>query len=187
MPGPLLAVLCLWVAWFASWLLARRWAKLTVSRPARGDQRLYTLVVDIGFLLMVAPVFRALGPRLWILPPAIAWTLVAVAAAGFAFCWWARLHLGRNWSWSVTLKQSHEIIDSGPYGLVRHPIYTGLIVAGAATTLLQAKALSLVGYAAMVAGLWIKARLEERFLRQELGEDAYGAYAARTGMLLPRL
>ena len=87
----------------------------------------------------------------------------------------------------MTLKESHQIVDTGPYGLVRHPIYTGLIVAGAATAMLEAKALSLLGYALMVGGLWIKARLEERFLKAELGEAAYVAYARRTGMLLPGL
>lgn len=181
---PIIAALCLWVAWFASWLLARDWSKPTLARPARGAQTLYTLVVDAGFLLMVAPVFRALGPRLYALPAPVAWGLVAGAAAGFGVCWWARLHLGGNWSWSVTLKEHHAIIDSGPYRLVRHPIYTGLIIAGACTTTLVAKTPSLAGYALMVAGLWIKAGLEERFLTRELGQD-YVAYARRTAMLLP--
>ena len=187
MSAPLYAALLLWAAWFASWLAARRWSRATVMRPPRGAETLYTIVVDAGFVLMVAPVFRVLGPRLWALPAPIAWALVAVAGLGFGFCWWARLHLGLNWSWGVTLKRSHEIVETGPYRWVRHPIYTGLIVAGGATTLLEAKALSVAGYGAMAVGLWIKASLEERFLRSELGEVAYAPYAARTGKLLPRL
>lgn len=185
--SPVICVLALWAAWFASWLLARGWSKATIRRPAPGAETLYAIVVDAGFILMTAPVFRALGPRLWSWRPAAAWALAGLAALGFAICWWARLRLARHWSWGVTLKESHEIVDHGPYAVVRHPIYTGLIIAAAATTLLQAKALSVVGFAMMVAGLWIKARLEERFLRVELGEATYGAYAARTGMLFPRL
>jgi len=185
--APTIVVLALWAAWFVSLLLARGWSKPTVRRPAQGDEALYTIVLDAGFILMVAPVFRALGPRLWSWPPAAAWALVGLAALGLGIGWWARLRLAQNWSWSVTLKESHEIVDRGPYRVVRHPIYTGLIMAGGATTLLQAKALSVVGYVAMVVGLLVKARLEERFLRAQLGEAAYDAYAARTGMLLPKL
>jgi protein-S-isoprenylcysteine O-methyltransferase Ste14 len=144
-------------------------------------------VVNAGFVLMAASAFRALGPRLWRLPTSAAWALAGLAIAAFGLCWWARLHLGRTWSWGVTLKQSHPIVETGPYGVVRHPIYTGVIVAAAATALIEAKAAALAGLALMVARLSIKARLEERFLTAELGAAAYGAYAARTGMLLPKL
>jgi protein-S-isoprenylcysteine O-methyltransferase Ste14 len=164
--------------------MARDWSKPTLSRPAAGAQTLYTLVVDAGFVLMIAPVLRALGRRLYTLPALAAWALVIGVAAGLGFSWWARWRLGRNWSWSVTLKADHAIIETGPYRFVRHPIYTGLIVAGVCTAALEGKALSMAGCALMVAGLWIKARLEERFLGEELGED-YRAYARRTGMLLP--
>ena len=183
----MIAVLLVWAVWLLSWVLARGWSKPTVGRPAARAEILYTIVVDAGFVLMIAPVLRALGPRLWVWPPAVQWTLVAATGFGLGLCWWARISLGRNWSWTVTLKEAHEVVESGPYRLVRHPIYTGLVLAGAATTLLEAKPLSAAGYVAMVTGLWIKARLEERFLRSTLGEAAYDPYAARTGMLFPRL
>lgn len=54
---------------------------------------------------------------------------IAVMIAGFAFCWWARIHLGRLWSMRVTKKEGHHVVDTGPYGVVRHPIYTGILVA----------------------------------------------------------
>ncbi len=182
---PLMTVLGLWAAWLGSWVLAPRGTSVR-GRPTRGAQVVYTLAVDAGFVLMVAPVLRALGPRLYALPMSVAWALVGAVVAGLALCWWARRRLGRNWSWNVTLKKDHAIIDSGPYRFVRHPIYTGLIVAGVGTAVLEAKVLSFAGFAVMTAGLWIKARLEERFLSHELG-DAYRAYARRTGMLLPGL
>ena len=185
--APPIAVLIAWAIWLASWTLAMGRSEPTVSRPTPGAERLYTVVVNAGFVLLVASAFRALGPRLWSQPGSAAWALVGLAIAGFGFCWWARLHLGRTWSWSVTLKQSHPIVDTGPYGLVRHPIYAGVIVAAAATAAIEARAAALAGLALMVAGLSIKARLEERFLTAELGAVAYGAYAARTGMLLPKL
>jgi len=136
---------------------------------------------------MFVSVFHRLGPRLWVLPAAAAWSLVIVASLGFALCWWARWRLGRNWSWGVTLKESHVVVDTGPYRFTRHPIYLGLLIAGAATVALEAKAAAVAGYAAVAAGLWYKARLEERFLRSRLGEQSYGVYASRTGMMLPKL
>ena len=108
-----------------------------------------------------------------------------LTVAGFLFCWWARLHLGRLWSGSITLKSDHRVVDTGPYRLVRHPIYTGLIMAALGMALEKATLLAFGGLALLVVGLWLKARFEEGFLRAELGRQAYDAYAARTPMLLP--
>jgi protein-S-isoprenylcysteine O-methyltransferase Ste14 len=105
--------------------------------------------------------------------------------AGLLFTWWARLHLGRLWSGSITRKEGHRVIDTGPYGLVRHPIYTGLIFALFATAIAQAAISGLAGAALIAFGLWVKARIEERFLTAELGADAYGAYRRRVPMLIP--
>ncbi len=143
----------------------------------------------IGALLLFDPGRYGLEQqRLFPAPPAgFQWALVGLALAGFAFCWWARLTLGTLWSSSVTRKADHHIVEAGPYAFVRHPIYTGLIGAAVATAAIRASALALLGLALMIFGFWLKARLAERFLRAELGPDAYDAYARRTGMLLPYL
>jgi protein-S-isoprenylcysteine O-methyltransferase Ste14 len=186
--SPPTGVLCLWGLWVVSWIAASAWSKRTVAAPRRGDQRLHSVIVYVGFALLALPTFHLkLGPKLWSLPPGVSWGFVGVAAAGFGVAWWARIHLGRDWSWVVTRKEDHRLVDTGPYALVRHPIYTGLIIAAVATAIVEAKAPSVVGLALFVAGLWMKARLEERFLSAELGETAYGEYVRRTGMLLPGL
>ena len=105
--------------------------------------------------------------------------------AGFLFCWWARVHLGQLWSGNITLKADHRVVDTGPYRLVRHPIYTGLILAALATALEKATVLGLSGVLLITFGFWLKARFEEGFLRAQLGAAAYDAYAARTPMLIP--
>ncbi len=185
---PYRAVILVWAAWIVSWLAAAAWSKRAAARPAFGSQALYRIVTAIGGVLLFDRGRLSFGgARLWSEPAGVQWGLVALAAAGFAFCWWARVHLGTLWSSSVTRKADHKIIDTGPYALVRHPIYTGMIIASAATAALSARATSIVGFAVLTLGCWIKARLEERFLRAELGPADYDAYAARTGMLLPFL
>ena len=126
--------------------------------------------------------------RLWRTPTGVlGWTMVGLAVAGFAFCWWARLQLGSLWSGTITRKHDHRVVETGPYALVRHPIYTGLTLSVIATDVVQGTPTSFLGAALMVAAYYIKARLEERFLRQELGPQAYGAYAKRVAMLVPFL
>lgn len=122
---------------------------------------------------------------LWRAPAWMEWALFAGCVAGFAFCWWARIHLGRLWSGLVTAKAGHRIVDTGPYRLVRHPIYAGLIAAAACEALLKANPAAFVGAALLAAGFAMTARKEERFLRQRLGAEAYDSYSRRVAMLVP--
>jgi protein-S-isoprenylcysteine O-methyltransferase Ste14 len=185
--GPVHAIDAIWVVWLLSWLIGAAWTGRTAARPTLGSQLAYRLMTAAGTVLLV-PQLPPFGPaQLWISPPLLGWAMVTLTVAGFAFCWWARLYLGRLWSGSVTRKQNHNIVVTGPYALVRHPIYTGLIVAAAATAIERGTAPGLVGLCLITIGCWIKARLEESFLRNELGVESYDAYARRTGMLLPFL
>ena len=117
----------------------------------------------------------------------VGWALAGLTVLGFLFCWWARLSLGSLWSGNITAKADHRIVDTGPYALVRHPIYTGMITAAAGMAVLNGSLLNIVGVALVIVGFTIKARIEERFLRTELGAEAYDAYAKRVGMLIPGL
>jgi protein-S-isoprenylcysteine O-methyltransferase Ste14 len=185
--APLYAIGAIWVVWALSWLAAAAWSDRTTAQPAAGSQALYRLTVFGGMALLFDRFTLGGTSPLWVAPPVLGWAMVALTAGGFAFCWWARLYLGRLWSSSVTRKQGHHVVDTGPYALVRHPIYTGVLAAAAATAIEQGTATSLLGLGLITLGYWIKARLEESFLRAELGADSYDAYARRTGMLLPFL
>ncbi len=90
----------------------------------------------------------------------LAWALLAVTAGGLVFCWWARLHIGRLWSGTVTRKEGHRVVDTGPYALVRHPIYTGMIAAAFATGVLRGTIVAMAGAVLMTLGLWVKARFK---------------------------
>jgi len=126
------------------------------------------------------------GPlRLWTLPTSAGWAMATLCLVGFAFAWWARIHLGRLWSAFVTRKADHHIIDTGPYGMVRHPIYTGIILAAFALAIEKGTVFALAGALLSSLGFWIKARLEEGFLREQLGAHVYDTYCRRVPMLLP--
>jgi|HubBroStandDraft_5_1064220.scaffolds.fasta_scaffold240381_2 protein-S-isoprenylcysteine O-methyltransferase Ste14 len=191
--NPIVASGWLWGAWVVSWILAAAWNRRVVARPAFGARALDIIPTAIGALLLayaarVRQMFSdaELGPRLlWQLSAPMAWALTLAVAAGFAFTWWARLTLGDLWSSSVTRKEGHVVVEAGPYGLVRHPIYTGLILSALALAIQLGLLAGLLGAALMALGFSIKARLEERFLSAELGEDAYADYRRRTPMLVP--
>jgi protein-S-isoprenylcysteine O-methyltransferase Ste14 len=184
---PEVALWAIWLAWFVSWCAAALSAERTVKQPARHRQILYRLLAGGGAMLLFGmyPVDVRADVILWVLALPFAWALVAMAAAGLLFTWWARIHLGRLWSASVSRKADHRVVDTGPYGIVRHPIYTGLIVASAATAAVRGALLAWLGVGLMTIGWVIKARMEEAFLREQLGAAAYDEYARRVPMLAP--
>ena len=102
-----------------------------------------------------------LNARLWPHSLTAYWIGLALLIAGLAFAVWARVHLGRNWSGSVTVKEGHELIRSGPYALVRHPIYTGLITAVLGTAIVSGTVRASVGLVIITLSLLRKLRTEE--------------------------
>jgi protein-S-isoprenylcysteine O-methyltransferase Ste14 len=183
---PGLAVIALWIGWFLSWMAAAGWQKTTIKRVAAGAEIRYRLVLIIGGLLLAIPAHGYEGPlRLYRVTWAEAWICVALIALGIVFAWWARIHLGPLWSGSVTRKEDHRVVDSGPYGIVRHPIYTGLLLAVLATAAIKGTIAGFAGAVIIILGLWMKARVEEQWLREELGAEAYDAYRRRVPMLVP--
>jgi protein-S-isoprenylcysteine O-methyltransferase Ste14 len=185
---PGLAVIVLWIGWLLSWVAAAGWQKTTVKRVAAGAEIRYRLVLIIGGLLLAIPARRYAGPlRLYRVTWGEAWVCVGLIAAGIAFAWWARIYLGPLWSGAITRKEDHRVVDSGPYGMVRHPIYTGLLLAVLATAAIKGTILGFAAALIIVIGLWMKARLEEQWLREELGAEAYDAYRRRVPMLVPFL
>lgn len=178
----------IWIGWIVSWLTAAFWSNRTEKLALTWDTLLYRVFIIAGAILMTPLASRRLlAPRLWHVGYASAYALAAVTLAGILFTWWARIHIGRLWSGSITRKEGHHVVDTGPYALVRHPIYTGLILALLATAAAAATANVLAGAVLISVGFWLKARAEERFLTAELGADAYGDYRRRVPMLMPGL
>lgn len=180
---PLLIGYALWFLFIIVWNVSDRRPARTIAVAGARQERTHLLVITAGLVLMSTAPFA----RMWRNPPFLAWAMLLVVLAGMAICWWARVHLGRLWSAEVTHKEGHHIVDTGPYRLVRHPIYLGFIVIYAGLAVLFASGLGVIAFALFTVGLWLKARLEEAFLAEAFGAAAYDSYKARTPMLIPRL
>jgi protein-S-isoprenylcysteine O-methyltransferase Ste14 len=176
----------LWSGWGLYWILSALHNKATQRRESLASRLAHLLPLALGGTLIASPrtACSALAWRLW--PPSLAadGLGVALVIAGLAFAIWARVHLGGNWSGTVTIKQGHELIRSGPYAYVRHPIYTGLLAALFGTTVASGTVHAALGLAIIAVALWRKSRIEEGFMR-EIFPDAYPRYSAEVPALLP--
>ncbi len=176
----------LWIAFALSWLAASSWSSPIEKRVGMWSELAYRLLLLIGGAISLVPAHGYDGKlRLWWINETQAWVCVGLIALGFLFSWWARIYLGPLWSGQIVTKAEHHVVDTGPYAIVRHPIYTGILLAVFATAAAKGTVLGLAGAAIITLGLWMKAWLEERWLRQELGADAYDGYRRRVPMLLP--
>ena len=184
---PEIALRGVWFVWWITWLAAAAWSDRAVKRPPRRSQIVYRVLAAGGAILLFG-LFRhdvRVEGILWQTADALSWVMVVIAFVGLLFTWWARIHLGRLWSSSVGRKADHRVVDTGPYSIVRHPIYSGITLASIATAVLRGTLTAWLGVVVMTLGWYVKARMEEEFLREELGADAYGAYASRVPMLMP--
>ncbi len=173
----------LWAAWLITWHIAALWRSKPTVKAARREYRLHFAMIALGFFLLFNAIPRFTVPVLWPVAPPLGWAMEALTLGGILFAWWARIHLGKLWSGGIERMADHRVVDSGPYALVRHPIYTGLIAAAAAMAVIRATPWALLGLALYTAGFALKAKVEERFLDREVG--GYDGYRARVPMIVP--
>jgi protein-S-isoprenylcysteine O-methyltransferase Ste14 len=176
-----------WNAFLIYWIVsALKWK--AAKRQESPLERMGQIVpMAAAYTLLFAEYSRygALGARF---VPAyeacgIVGTIVTVAGTGLAI--WARVHLGTNWSATVSIRADHELIHTGPYSRIRHPIYTGILLAFAGTALTLGEVRGAIAFGIVLTAFYFKARKEERFLKQEFGEP-FAEHVRRTGMFLPR-
>ncbi len=180
---PVTVIGACWVTWFVVWLVMALSTKRTVERSSR-----WWPSISVGAIFLVWVRLRSnsgtLHHAIWA-PSSVASVLsVLLVVAGVAFTFWARFTLGRNWSGSVTFKEDHELIERGPYAMVRHPIYTGLLAMMLGTALYYAEWLGFVLFAAGVVAFYFKSRQEEQLMTRHF-PDEYPAYRRRTKALVP--
>jgi protein-S-isoprenylcysteine O-methyltransferase Ste14 len=180
-----------WLLWLMYWGISAIGVKQAVRVESNTSRFIkYFLPILVAVILLWAPrewlggtflAARFVPAQLWIV-----WLGFFLTVAGLAFTCWARVILGRNWSGVVQLKQDHELIVRGPYSIVRHPIYTGLLLAFLGSALAMGEWRALL--AALIVGVsfWRKLRLEERWLCELFG-DQYRGYMQRVKALVPWL
>jgi protein-S-isoprenylcysteine O-methyltransferase Ste14 len=175
-----------WAAFLIYWQVAAASVKATERLEATSSRVLRSLMFLVAIALLCVPHIPL--PLLYrrFLPVGLAsfYTGAAIAVAGLVFAVWARRHLGANWSRSVTIKQNHELITTGPYALVRHPIYTGLLTAFLGTAIATTQLRGLIAFALVAIALLYKLRLEEQWMRSQFG-DTYASYSRRVAALVP--
>ena len=176
-----------WLLFALYWFVAAFDVKRTAKRQNLPERMLYIVFMAAGFFLLNQenPNWGPLNHRFLPDAPWIAWLGSALCAAGVLFAIWARRTIGKDWSAEVQIKEGHQLIRSGPYSHIRHPIYTGLLLATLGTALLIGEYRGLVAVLMFFVGFTRKARKEESFLAAEFG-PVFEEHRRHTGFYLPR-
>jgi protein-S-isoprenylcysteine O-methyltransferase Ste14 len=176
-----------WALFVVYWFISAAWAKKIRVKEPINVRFTYRPLGAAAILILIFPQrIPGMQYSLWPANQLTFFTGAVVLLAGLAFAIWARIHLGRNWSASVAIKEDHGLIRSGPYALVRHPIYTGILggVLGSAIALGH-----ISGFIALILlslSFWLKSRFEETFMVQTFG-DQYIQYRKEVPALVPFL
>ena len=181
----------LWLAWAVAWAWMARSAKPVARREGLASQAAHLVPLALtGLLLSASPESLRRDGLGWLARPLLAWQPgfatagTLMVAAGLVLAVWARLHLAGEWSGTITLKQGHRLVRTGPYRRVRHPIYTGLLLAllGTAVAVDAWRGVAALALAGLAVGR--KVAVEERFMGAAFGAE-YAAYRRESGTLLP--
>jgi len=175
----------LWILWILYWCVSARSLKPIRRRQSVGSRAVFVGPMALTAVLLTAQRWPGwLGERLVPGGWTRYWVGVTLVVAGLLLSVWARRMLGGNWSGTVTVKVGHELIQTGPYRWVRHPIYTGMLLALLGSALASGRVHGLLAFLIASIALWCKARVEERWMGEEFGER-YAEYRRATWALVP--
>jgi protein-S-isoprenylcysteine O-methyltransferase Ste14 len=176
-----------WIIFFLYWVVASGFVKKTAREDSRAVRLVQVALLVPAALLLFNPVTRVgfLGRRFVPDAASIAALGTLLTASGIGIAIWARYHIGQNWSSRVTLKRDHTLIQTGPYAVMRHPIYSGLLLAFFGTALARGEWRGLVAVMLILLSHSWKALREEALMRTAFGPE-YDEYRRRTGFIFPR-
>jgi protein-S-isoprenylcysteine O-methyltransferase Ste14 len=175
-----------WILFLLYWQIKAFKTKTTqrLEPAASRILRVFIFLIAIALLSTSSIPLPWLYIQLWPVGIWPFWLGAAVSIAGLLFAVWAREHLGRNWSRSVTIKKDHELITTGPYAIVRHPIYTGIRIGFIGMAIAISQVRGFIVFVLIFVAFWMKFRLEEQWMRSQFGET-YATYARHTAALVP--
>ena len=175
-----------WILFGVYWFVSALSAKKTEKREPSAERLGHMLLMAAGYILLFQRTdnWGILNHRFLPDAPWIAWLGAAITFAGVLFAIWARWNLGKNWSAAVTIKRGHQIIRTGPYAHIRHPIYTGMLIAIIGSAFAIGEYRGLLAFAIFLFGFYRKARKEEVFLAANFGEP-FQEHKQHTGFFLP--
>jgi protein-S-isoprenylcysteine O-methyltransferase Ste14 len=176
-----------WIVFLLYWIVSAIRTRVTVQTESFASRYAILLIEVVGFVLL----FRHdagigfLGTRFMhrTLASAIVGSVLTWMGIGLAI--WARYHLAEYWSARITIKEDHQLIRTGPYARLRHPIYSGLILAAIGSAVVIDQWRCVLGVCLVLTGYCIKAKKEEAMLSQQFG-DAFRDHQKRAGFLIPR-
>ena len=179
----------LWLALFAYWMIAAIGAKRNVRTGLRlkgNGLRLGVIILMVLSLRMIPALRQSLHNAQAHLSGSsfLGATGVVLCALGVGLALWARVHLGRNWGMPMSTKENPELVTTGPYAFVRHPIYTGISLAAFGTALVGGTLGNALGFTLIVVSLCSKGLMEERLMRVEFGA-AYVDYRRGVKFIIP--
>lgn len=174
----------LWVIFSVYWTIASRNSATAKSSESKSSTAFHQIALNVALVLLFWP---APGLTSWFLPQRFHFLVpvgASIQAAFILLAVWARRHLGRNWSAEVRIGEGHELICSGPYHQLRHPIYTAMLGMFVGSAISSSQVHALVGVAILFVAYLRKTRLEEQILRKTFDAD-YDAYQRDTWALVP--
>jgi protein-S-isoprenylcysteine O-methyltransferase Ste14 len=176
----------LWVAIFVLWALLSLTSKKTVGSGTDARARIALWGVMLSWLILFNPGIRRgpLGIRFLPMNPAFSYVGLALTIIGLGFAVWARFVIGRNWGGLITVQKDHQLMRTGPYGIVRHPIYSGFMLATLGTAIILGDVGGLVSVALIAVAWGYKARMEESFMIEHFGAE-YEEYRRHVKGLIP--
>lgn len=175
-----------WIVFGVYWLIAARRAKAarTTESPIYRIFRLLLLVITFTLLFAKWAAAGFLGRHFFLQSPSLVYAGFILALAGMTIAIWARISLGQYWSDKIVLKVDHQLIRSGPYARMRHPIYSGVLLGVAGTALIVDEWRGALAFALLLTNYSVKARREDKLLAEAFGRD-FADHKKRAGFLLP--
>lgn len=177
-----------WIVFAAYWAIGALKTQRTAKKESFAARYGVMAIEVVGFYLLLSrdTAIGVLGERVFRRTFELRMAGVVLLWAGIGLALWARWHLGQYWSGRITIKEGHKLIRTGPYGRLRHPIYSGLVLAAVGTAIEIDQWRGAAAVCIILLGFWIKGHREEALLAREFGAE-FDEHRRSTGFLLPRL